>query len=197
MSNTFLHRCSFSLWWLNANPNECYCDSGVTQNMKKCWKSIPMSVIENKVILIKAFWQNSSILRVYNPLLSSQLVGWWTTISSDILHTLWTTNNFYTLTETDMILDRNIGSIHPFLSIRGHRGAGVYPSCLRLRGGTHPGQFASYLQGNIHRQTTFTLKFTWGQFKVTNQPKPKCLSLDDERKPEYLKTPHAVKSTHH
>lgn len=166
--------------------------------MKKCWKSIPLSILDNKVILMKAFWQKSSIMRVYNPLLSSPLVGWWTTISFDILHTLLTMNNFYTLSETDMILDRNIGSIPPFLSMLplwGHRGAGANPSCLRLRGGTHPGQFASYLRGNIHRLTTFTLTFTWGQFKVTNQPKPKCLSLDDKRKPEYLKTPHAVKST--
>lgn len=146
---------------------------------------------------MKAFWQKSSIMPVYNPLLSFPWVGWWTTISSDILHTWLTTNNFYTLLETDMILDRNIGSIHPFLSMfpwRGHRGAGADPSCLQLRGGTHPRQFTSYLQGNIRRQTTFTLTFTWGQFKVTNQPKPKCLSLDDERKPEYLETPHAVKS---
>lgn len=187
-----------SLCWVNANPNECYCDSGVTENMKKCLKPIPLSILDNKVILMKAFWQKSSIMQVYNPLPSSPLVGWWTTISSDILHTLLTTNNFYTLLGTDLILDRNIGAIHPFLSMfpwRGHRGAGAYPSCLWLRGGTHPGQFTSYLQGNIHRQTTFTLTFTWGQFKVTNEPKPKCLSLNDERRPEYLKRPHAAKST--
>lgn len=49
--------------------------------------------------------------------------------------------------------------IPPFVHIlqlfplSGH-GAGAYPSCLRARGGVHPGQVDSSTQDNKQRQTT-------------------------------------------